>query len=206
LVNYLGALNVDIIMDEGPDAVNMQSDTWDQVQAAMQGGTQFPPAVIIQLMNIPHSTKKQIMQMMQSPPDPLEQASKLKQVQRIDAEIAEKNAGTFQRITQGAFNAARAGLNAAQTEQVGFQQFQKDQSNDAFKPPPVQPSGPVQQAPQVTPQADNQHLPLAFAKGLAGAPTAAAPKPPVIPGARLAPDGRHYFPDPHRPGKYLMLA
>jgi hypothetical protein len=30
--------------------------------------------------------------------------------------------------------------------------------------------------------------------------------PPPIPGARLAPDGRHYLPDPRRPGKYLMVA
>jgi hypothetical protein len=121
-------------------------------------------------MNIPHSTKKQIMQMMQTPPDPLEQASKLKQVQRIDAEIAEKNAGTFQRIATGTKYLTQAGLDAAQSEQIGLQQFQKDQQNDAFKPPPVQPSGPVQQAPQVAPQADQQDLPLAFAKGLAHMP------------------------------------
>jgi len=30
--------------------------------------------------------------------------------------------------------------------------------------------------------------------------------PPPVPGARLAPDGRHYVPDPRRPGKYLMVA
>jgi hypothetical protein len=29
---------------------------------------------------------------------------------------------------------------------------------------------------------------------------------PPIPGARLAPDGRHYVPDPRRPGKYLLVA
>jgi hypothetical protein len=30
--------------------------------------------------------------------------------------------------------------------------------------------------------------------------------PPPVPGARLAPDGRHYVPDPRRPGKYLLVA
>ena len=30
--------------------------------------------------------------------------------------------------------------------------------------------------------------------------------PPPVPNARLAPDGRHYVPDPRRPGKYLMVA
>lgn len=199
LVNYLGALNVDIILDEGPDAVNMQSDTWDQVQAAMQGGTQFPPAVVIQLMNIPHSTKKQIMQMMQQPPDPVEQAAKLKAVQRIDAEIAEKNAGSFQRIATGTKYLVQAGLDAAQSENIGLQQFRTDQSNDAFKAPPQPATGPVQQAPPQVPQADHQQLPLAFAKGLAGG------QQPSVPGAQLARDGNHYVRDPGRPGKFMMV-
>jgi hypothetical protein len=175
LVNYLGALNVDIILDEGPDAVNMQSDTWDQLQAAMAAGTQFPPQVVLQLMNIPHSTKKQIMAMMQTPPDPVEQAAKLKYVQRMDAEIAEKNAGSFQRIATGTKYLAQAGLDAAQSEQIGLGQFRTDQTNDAFKAPPPQPAGPVQNAPVAVPQADQQQLPLAFAKGLAGHPAAPGP-------------------------------
>jgi hypothetical protein len=37
-----------------------------------------------------------------------------------------------------------------------------------------------------------------------GPPAAAGVSP--VPGARLAPDGRHYVPDPRRPGKYLMVA
>jgi hypothetical protein len=174
LVNYLGALYVDIILDEGPDAVNMQSDTWDQVQAAMQGGTQFPPAVVIQLMNIPHSTKKQILQMMQQPPDPVEQAAKLKTVERIDAEIAEKNAGSIQRITQAAFNAARAGLSAQQAENLGLEQFKTDNVNQPLAPPGAPPSGPVQNAPAIAPPAPAQQLPLVFAKGLAPHPDALA--------------------------------
>jgi|SRR5579859_179014 len=42
----------------------------------------------------------------------------------------------------------------------------------------------------------------------AGAPGAGAQgaPPPPVPGARLAPDGRHYVPDPQRPGKFLLVA
>jgi hypothetical protein len=40
--------------------------------------------------------------------------------------------------------------------------------------------------------------------GVPGRPgTTAAP---AVPGARRAPDGRHYLPDPRRPGKYLLVA
>jgi hypothetical protein len=153
----------------------------------MAGGTQFPPAVVIQLMNIPHSTKKQIMSMMQTPPDPVEQAGKVKYVQRIDAEIAEKNAGTLQRITQAAYNAARAGLSSAQAEQIGLDQFQTDQADRPYKPQPQQAMGPVQNAPVVIPQSNHQELPLAFAKGLAGHPAIAAPGPshPMSPPAAI---------------------
>jgi hypothetical protein len=43
-----------------------------------------------------------------------------------------------------------------------------------------------------------------MAPGMApGGPPGSAPP---IPGARLARDGRHYVPDPRRPGKYLMVA
>jgi hypothetical protein len=44
--------------------------------------------------------------------------------------------------------------------------------------------------------------------GAGGAPGIRPPLAPAapVPGARLAPDGRHYVPDPRRPGKYLMVA
>lgn len=53
--------------------------------------------------------------------------------------------------------------------------------------------------------------PMPIAVGPPGAPPPAMrpqvlPPRPSIPGARLAPDGRHYVPDPRRPGKYLMVA
>jgi hypothetical protein len=187
LVNYLGAINVDIILDEGPDAINMQADTLDIIMAAQQSGVQFPPAMIVNLLPIPYREKQKYMQMLQTPPDPIEQAGKLKYVERIDAEIAEKNAGSIQRITQAAYNAARAGVSAQEAEQMGVQQFQKDQQDRPYIQQPQAPTGPVQNAPQVTPQADQLQLPLAFAKGLHGGqlpPTSPGPQavPPVHPG------------------------
>ena len=49
-------------------------------------------------------------------------------------------------------------------------------------------------------------VPVAPAAGPPAAGPARPMVPPPIPGARLAPDGRHYVPDPRRPGKYLMVA
>jgi len=180
LVNYLGALNVDIILDEGPDAVNMQEDTWDQVQAAMAGGTQFPPAVVIQLMNIPHSVKKQILASMQQPPDPVEQAAKAAYIKQMNADVEKTH-------TEGLKNVSTAILNAAKVSQT-FADVQTDlaqsqmPSPELASAPPAGPSGPVQNAPMVRSLASQQQdLPLPFAKGLA----------PVQPGAYSAGLGLH---------------
>jgi hypothetical protein len=179
LVNYLGALNVDIILDEGPDAVNMQEDTWDQMQAAMQGGTQFPPQVVIQVMNLPHSVKKQILASMQQPPDPIEQAGKQVYVEQMKADVKKTE-------TEGLKNVGIALANAAKAGQA-FAQVQADMAATtsgappAYQAPAVRPSGPVQGAPVVRPAADQQSLPLPFAKGLA----------PVPPGGYTAGLGMH---------------
>jgi hypothetical protein len=200
LVNYLGALNVDIILDEGPDAVNMQSDTWDQVQAAMAGGTQFPPQVVIQLMNIPHSTKKQILAMMQQPPDPVDQAGKALYLKQMAADVEKTHTEGLKNVSTAILNSAKVGqtyadvLSDAQQSQMGQQPL--------AQPAAPQQQGPQQNAPTVVPQSNQQQLPLAFAKGLSGI----AAGPPPLQGARLAPDGNHYVPDPARPGKYLQVA
>ena len=47
---------------------------------------------------------------------------------------------------------------------------------------------------------------LLWDRGRAAPPGPVPAIPPPVPGARLAPDGRHYVPDPRRPGKYLMVA
>lgn len=46
----------------------------------------------------------------------------------------------------------------------------------------------------------------AQAGAVGGGGTGVSPAPPPIPGARLAPDGRHYVADPRRPGKFLAVA
>jgi hypothetical protein len=74
--------------------------------------------------------------------------------------------------------------------------------------PPMSPGG-APAAPAAGGGAPGAPQALPMSGGAGGPPSlrsATAGVSPPVPGARLAPDGRHYVPDPRRPGKYLMVA
>jgi hypothetical protein len=78
LVNALGALDVDIILDEGPDQVNSMADAYDTLIALAGNKIPIPPQVIIELSSLPGSVKKSIMGMIQqqNQPDPAQEQAK----------------------------------------------------------------------------------------------------------------------------------
>jgi hypothetical protein len=63
ITNAVGSLDVDIILDEGPDVANLMQDAWE-VLSQMPPGT-VPPDVLIELMPLPNSVKKSILEKMQ---------------------------------------------------------------------------------------------------------------------------------------------
>lgn len=75
LVNAIGSLDVDIIIDEGADSVNVQADAYDTLTVMASKGAQIPPQVLIELAPLPGSTKKKLLEMM-SRPDPMQQQAK----------------------------------------------------------------------------------------------------------------------------------
>jgi hypothetical protein len=71
LINALGSLDVDIIIDEGPDNVNMAADTYDALLALAQSGEQVPPAVLIELSpGIDARTKKKVLKYIEQAQQP----------------------------------------------------------------------------------------------------------------------------------------
>jgi hypothetical protein len=73
IVNALGALDVDIILDEGPDTLNVMQDAYDLLIQLAQGGAQVPPDVLIELSGLPAATKKKLLDRLQqaAQPNPL---------------------------------------------------------------------------------------------------------------------------------------
>lgn len=112
LVNALGALDVDIIIDEGPDTITMQLDAYDTLTAMAQSGAPIPPKVLIKLSPLDGKTKKDINDIFDeeakaaSQPDPVAMAG-------AQAEIAEKQASATLKQAQAQkamADAATAGM------------------------------------------------------------------------------------------------
>lgn len=211
MVNALGQLDVNILLDEGPDAVTLMADTYDQI--AQDPTIPFP--VKLELMPIQGSVKRKIQGMMQPPPpNPADVAAKQIALEAAKADVdvrhstATKNrAGAVKSVFDAAASAAKAGLDAAQAAMEGQQDAPlqpaqgQGQANALQQPPggqpPAMPPAPSGVASPPLQPGVGPHL---------GAPTGGQSMVPPHLGARIAPDGKMYVPDPQRPGRYLMVA
>lgn len=101
VINGIGSLDVDIIIDEGPDTINMMADTYDALLALAQSGGNVPPAVLIELSpGIDSRTKKKVLEMIQQAQQPGPQQQLL--IEGEAAKIEETKSKT-------ALNLAKAG-------------------------------------------------------------------------------------------------
>jgi hypothetical protein len=81
LVNAIGSLDVDIVIDEGPDAINMQGDAMMVLQSLGPQFAQANPEIAIELSPLPNSVKKPMLDKIKQkqsappPPDPKVQAA-----------------------------------------------------------------------------------------------------------------------------------
>jgi hypothetical protein len=77
LVNAVGSLDVDIILDEGPDQVNSMADAYDTLIALSARGAQVPPDIIIELSSLPGNVKKRVLEKLAraQAPNPMAEAA-----------------------------------------------------------------------------------------------------------------------------------
>lgn len=62
IVNAIGSLDVDILMDEGPDTITQTQDRYEALQSM---GPDVPPEIKIELSPLSYSDKKKLMDMLQ---------------------------------------------------------------------------------------------------------------------------------------------
>ena len=141
IVNAVGALDVDIVLDQGPDLISMMEETYDMLKG-QQPGT-FPPQVLIEMNpNLPRSEKDRLLQIMApkpKPPDPMEEMVKRLQLEGVAGKNA-KTAAETQKLLAGADQAAataeekRAGVGHAQTNlHLAAAEYVRDTLFDAHR-------------------------------------------------------------------------
>lgn len=113
LVNALGSVDVDIILDEGPDTINAMADTHETLKEVLPAiGQMLTPAqaqaavaILVETSAMPSEAKKKFRDAsQQQPPDPATEMAKRLELAGKDAEVKDK--------------AAAAGLKQAQTEKT----------------------------------------------------------------------------------------
>lgn len=117
LQNPLGSLDVDIIIDEGPDTVTQMQDVYQ----ALSNIPGVPPQVIIETANLPHSMKKKILGI-------LEQAA-----QQPNPEVAAKQAELQLKQQEAEQNAQLKQREAETDVMLKKMQFELDQQMEAAK-------------------------------------------------------------------------
>jgi hypothetical protein len=95
IVNAIGSLDVDIIIDEGPDAVNMQGDSMMVLQSlGPQFMAQFPD-IALELSPLPNSVKKPMLDKIkakqEAPPPPDPKVMALQAKAQIDGQTAQQD-------------------------------------------------------------------------------------------------------------------
>jgi hypothetical protein len=94
MVNQVSQLDVDIIMEEGPDTINMMADTWEALSALAQNGAEIPPAILLELApGIDASTRKRLIDKL-SQPDPMQEEAKKLELQTAAAKVQDTQAAT----------------------------------------------------------------------------------------------------------------
>src|SRR6516165_984727 len=115
LVNMLGNIDVEILIDEGPDNETVMGDVFDLLMALAQNNVPVPPAAIIEASTLPLSEKKKL-QAMISQPDPMKQQAQQLLLADKQADIQKKQAEVGKIQTGSMLNVAKArteGLPAA---------------------------------------------------------------------------------------------
>ena len=116
-VNKLGDLDVDIILDEGPDTVNAQADAYDTLEVLASRGAEIPPEVLVELSPLPQSLKQRLLKKLDPPPTPEKKQAMELELRGKEAEVGVDEASAELKRAQAykAFVEANNPQEAAQT-------------------------------------------------------------------------------------------
>ena len=97
LVNHIASLDVDIILDEGPDTTNVMGDAFDILSSLAQQRVPIPPQVFLELSPLPKTVKDKINGMLSQPPNPQQVQQQQLQMAGMQAEVEDKQASAMKK-------------------------------------------------------------------------------------------------------------
>lgn len=97
LVNHIASLDVDIILDEGPDTTNVMGDAFDILSSLAQQNVPIPPQVFLELSPLPKTVKDKVNGLLNQPPSPQQQQQQQLQMQGMAAKVADVQAGAMKK-------------------------------------------------------------------------------------------------------------
>lgn len=77
MVNLVGQLDVNFVLDEGPDEINMMADAYDTLVALTAQGANIPPQVLLELAPLQASVKKKLLALLEKKDPVAEQAKQI---------------------------------------------------------------------------------------------------------------------------------
>ena len=158
IVNAVGAVDVDIILEEGPDIGTLMQETFDLLKNYPPGT--FPPNVLIEMSSLPRTEKDRLLQLLKpppQPPDPMQEIIKRLSVEAAATELAQKGANVQKTHaqTQQALATAdekRAGVGLAQVDdRLEAAAFSRDTLHQAIELDQQLRAAAQQQQPQAAP-------------------------------------------------------
>lgn len=113
LANHLAQMDMDIVIDESPDTITLQSETFDKIVKLVQSGVQFPKEVILEASDLDTKTKAKVMKMMQQQ----QQANPLA-AKAAELDLAEKQVGIEKTVSEIEKNKVTAQKTEAETAEI----------------------------------------------------------------------------------------
>jgi hypothetical protein len=133
IINAVGAVDVDIVLEEGPDIGSLMQETYDALKGYPPGT--FPPQVLIEMSALPRSEKDRIIGLLTpkpQQPDPMQEIVKRLQLESAAAQLAQQGANVRKTHAQAEQSLATAdekrasvGLAGADDRQAA-QEFSRD--------------------------------------------------------------------------------
>ncbi len=115
MMNRLGSLDVDIILDEGPDTITMQQANEETLQVLQKSGVPIPPKLTLMLAPLDHSVKTKATKML----DEAQQQAAQQQMPVMQAQMQAQQAETAETAASAKLKEAQTVKTMAEAQNVG---------------------------------------------------------------------------------------